>query len=70
MWYMCAKLKIWQVNTSTWKMTSITRWAIFLISLTLIILMTNETLKLVQSKWNIGPIIPMNIINIPIDPSI
>jgi hypothetical protein len=32
--------------------------------------MTNETLKLMQSKWDYGPIIPMYIINIPMDFSI
>jgi hypothetical protein len=32
--------------------------------------MTNETLKLVQSKHDSGPIIPMYIINISMDPSI
>jgi hypothetical protein len=36
------------------KMTSIVKWAIFLISLKLIILITNETLKLVQSKQDCG----------------
>jgi hypothetical protein len=45
-------------------MTSITRCAIFLIPLKLIILMTSEALKLVKSKGNYGPIIPMYIINI------
>jgi len=51
-------------------MTSITRWVVFFISLKLIILMTNETLKLVQSKWDCGLIIPMYIINILMDPLI
>ncbi len=51
-------------------MTSITRWAIFKISLKLIILLTNEALKLVQSKPNYGFIIPMYIINIFMDLSI
>jgi hypothetical protein len=32
--------------------------------------MSNETLKLVQSKRNSDPIIVMYIINIPMDPSI
>jgi hypothetical protein len=32
--------------------------------------MTNEAQKLVQSKWDYGPIIPMSIINIFMDPSI
>jgi hypothetical protein len=32
--------------------------------------MTNETLKLMQSKQNNGLIIPMSIINILMDPSI
>jgi hypothetical protein len=41
-------------------MTSIVRWAIFSISLRLIILVTNEE-KLVQSKQDCGPIIPMYI---------
>jgi hypothetical protein len=67
---MCGKLKLWQVITFTCKMRSMARCAIFLIPLKLIILMTNETLKLVQSKWDSGPIIPMYIINIPMDPSI
>ncbi len=31
-------------------MTNITRWAIFLISLKMVILMTNEALNLVQSE--------------------
>jgi len=48
-------------------MTSIARWAIFLISLKLITLMINEALKLVQSKRDYGPIIPMYIINIFMD---
>jgi hypothetical protein len=51
-------------------MTSIAQWAIFLISLKLILLMTNEALKLVQSKQDYGLIIPMYIINIFMDPSI
>jgi len=67
---MCDKLKIWQVITFTCKMTSIAKWAIFLIPLKLIILMTNETLKLVQSKQDSGPIIPLYTINIPMDLSI
>jgi len=50
-------------------MASIARWAILKISLRLIILMTNEALKLMQSKWNYGLIIPMYIINILMDPS-
>jgi hypothetical protein len=32
--------------------------------------MTNETLILLQSKCDNGPIIPMTTINIPMDPSI
>jgi hypothetical protein len=51
-------------------MTSIARWAILKISLKLIILMNKEALKLVLSKQNYGPIIPMYIINIFMDPSI
>jgi hypothetical protein len=51
-------------------MTSIARWAIFLLSLKLIILMTNEALKLVQSKQDYGLIIPLYIINIFMDISI
>jgi hypothetical protein len=43
---------------------------LFLISLKLINLMTNEALKLVQSKKNCGPIIPIYIINILMDLSI
>jgi len=39
-------------------------------SLKLIILMTNEALKLVQSKQDYGHIIPMYVINIFMDPSI
>jgi hypothetical protein len=31
--------------------------------------MTNEALKLVYSKWDYGPIIPVYIINILMDPS-
>jgi hypothetical protein len=48
-------------------MTIIARWAIFLIPLKLIILMINEILKLMQSKQDNDLIIPMYIINIPID---
>jgi hypothetical protein len=51
-------------------MTSIAKWAVFLIPLKFIILMTNETLKLMQSKQDNGPIIPMYTINIFMDPSI
>jgi hypothetical protein len=51
-------------------MTSIAKWAILEIVLKLIILMTNEALKLVQSKQDFGPIIPMYIINIIMDYSI
>ncbi len=43
-------------------MTNITRWDIQNFSLKLIILMTNEALKLMWSKQNIGLIIPMYII--------
>jgi hypothetical protein len=57
-------------NTFTWKMTSITRWAIFKNSLKLIIFMTIEVLKLVQSKQDSDPIISMYIINIFMDLSI
>jgi hypothetical protein len=49
---------------------SMARWAIFLITLKLTILMTNEALKLVQSKQNNDHIIPMYIINISMDISI
>jgi len=45
-------------------------WDILKFSFKLIILMTNETLKLVQSKQDSGLIIPMYIINIPMDPSV
>jgi len=51
-------------------MTTMVRWAIFSISLNLIILMINEALKLVQSKQGCGPIIPMYIIHIFMDLSI
>jgi hypothetical protein len=51
-------------------MTSITRWEFFLISLKLIILMINESLKLVQSKQYYDPIILIYIINIFMAPSI
>jgi hypothetical protein len=67
---MYGKLKKLPNITFTWKMTSIARWAIFLIPLQLIILMTNEALKLVHSKQNNGPIIPMYTINIHMDLSI
>jgi hypothetical protein len=67
---MCGKLKFWQIITFTWKMTNITRWSLFLIPLKLIILMTNEAFKLMQSKWNNGLIIPMYILNILMDTSI
>ncbi len=43
---MCGKLKFLQVITFTWKMTSIVKWAIFLIPLKLIIIMINEILML------------------------
>jgi len=42
----------------------------FKISLKLNILMTNEALKLVWSKLDNGPIIPMYTMNILMDPSI
>ncbi len=67
---MCGKLKFSQVITFTWKMTSIARWAIFLIPLKLIILMINETLTLVKSKQDNDLIIPMYIINILMNPLI
>jgi hypothetical protein len=51
-------------------MTNIARWAILKFSLKLIILMTNEALKLMQSKGDCGHVIPMYIINILMDPSI
>jgi hypothetical protein len=51
-------------------MTSTIRLAILNITSKLIILMTNETLKLVQLERDYGPIIPMYIINIFMDPSI
>jgi hypothetical protein len=50
-------------------MKSTTRWAISFIPLKLIVLMTSEALKLVQSKRNYGPIILMYIINIVMGPS-
>jgi hypothetical protein len=43
---------------------------LFLIALKFIILMTNETLKLVYLKWDNDPIIPTYTINIPMDLSI
>ncbi len=49
---------------------NIAKWVIFKFSLKLIILMTNEVLKLVQSKQDYGLIIPMYIINIFMDSSI
>jgi len=49
---------------------SMARWAIFLITLKLIILMINEALKLGRSKQNNGHILPMYIINISMDISI
>jgi hypothetical protein len=51
-------------------MKNIARWDIFKNSLKLIILLKNETLKLVESKRNSGLVIPMYIINIRMDPSI
>jgi hypothetical protein len=45
-------------------MMNIARLAIFYSSLNFIISMTSEALKLVKSKGNYGPIIPMYIINI------
>jgi len=51
-------------------MTSIAKWTKFLIPLTLIILMTYETLKLVLSKQDYGHIMSTYIINILIDLSI
>jgi hypothetical protein len=60
-------MKILQENTSTLKMTSIVKSSTFLISLKLIILITNEALKLMQSKQDCDLIIPMYIINIFMD---
>jgi hypothetical protein len=51
-------------------MTRISKWAIFLIPLKSIVLMTNEALKLVQSKQDNVPIMPMYTINIFMDLSI
>jgi hypothetical protein len=51
-------------------MTSKARWDILKNLLKLIILMTNEVVKSMQSKQECGPIIPMYIINIFMDPSI
>jgi hypothetical protein len=51
-------------------MTSLARWAILKFSLNLIILITNEALKLLQSKGDNGPIIPTYTINIFMDLSI
>jgi hypothetical protein len=51
-------------------MKIIARWTILKISLKLIILLNNEALKLVQSKQDYDPIIPMYIINILMDLSI
>jgi hypothetical protein len=48
-------------------MTSIARWAIFLIPSKLIILMIDEALKLMQSKRGSGLIISMYMLNIPMD---
>jgi hypothetical protein len=64
---MCGNMKILQENTSTLKMTSIVKSSTFLISLKLIILITNEALKLMQSKQDCDLIIPMYIINIFMD---
>ncbi len=50
-------------------MTNIFKCATFKFSLKLIIIMANETLKLMQSKWDYGLFIPMYIINIFMDPS-
>jgi hypothetical protein len=52
------------------KLTSIAKWAVFYIPLNFITLMTNEALKLMQSKRNNGPVILMYTINILMDPSI
>jgi len=51
-------------------MTNIARWTILKFSLKLIVLMINETLKLMQSKQNSHPTIPMYTINLPMDLSI
>jgi tellurite resistance protein TehA-like permease len=51
-------------------MTNIARWVIFQILLFLKIVMTNETLKLVQSKQDSGLIMPMCSTNMLTDPSI
>ncbi len=45
-------------------------WDILKFSFKLIILMTNETLKLVQSKQDSGLIMPMCYTNMLTDPSI
>jgi hypothetical protein len=51
-------------------MTNIARWDILKISLKLIILITNEALKLVQSKQDYSLVILMYTINILMDLSI
>jgi hypothetical protein len=51
-------------------MTNIAKWDILKFSLKLIILMTNEALKLMQSKQDYGLVILMYIINILMDLSI
>jgi hypothetical protein len=53
---MCGKLLFSQGIKFTWIMTSIIKWAIFNIPyIFLIILMINETLKLVQLKPRLSP---------------
>jgi hypothetical protein len=51
-------------------MTNIVKWAILNFLLKLIILMTNEALRLMQSKQDCNLIIQMYIINILMDPSV
>jgi len=47
-------------------MVSMVRWVIFYF-IKIDYLMPNEALKLMQSKWDYGPIIPMYIINMLMD---
>jgi hypothetical protein len=67
---MCGVFEIFTRNHIHIKYDKHNKMGHFLISLKLIILLTNETLKLVKSKQDCGPIIPMYVINIFMDPSI
>jgi len=64
------KLKIWQLITFIWKVTSIAKVDLFKILSQKLILMTYEALMLMHLKWKTNVLIFVYIINIPIDLSI